>query len=255
MYDMQSQMFDQQIHMVRWTGNASHMALLRPALTLHATWAEDCFDKDVDGSVDGLYRSYINTWPTDSVWYNGADSVEETAYMFRAYTALRDLAERSNDTAAAATYRQRLDAIQSNFSQLWLPHLGHPASWREEVGLRRLRPDPWLYAVFLPIEAGLWTPEQAAQALHYAEYGVQHDPVSCDGTACGHRVWTSKWVPGIWSVRQLWPGDEMALAMAYLTTGLADDGFDVFLGSATAIMRQSGVPGAIGAPNGGIDFK
>lgn len=30
MYDMQSQMFDQQIHMWRWTGNETHEALLRP---------------------------------------------------------------------------------------------------------------------------------------------------------------------------------------------------------------------------------
>jgi hypothetical protein len=63
MYDMQSQMFTQQIHMWRWTGNATHEALLRPGLELHAKWARDCFDAD----RNGLYHSYINTWPTDSV--------------------------------------------------------------------------------------------------------------------------------------------------------------------------------------------
>lgn len=45
-------------------GNATHEALLRPALELHAEWAEECFDAD----GDGLYTAYINTWPTDSVW-------------------------------------------------------------------------------------------------------------------------------------------------------------------------------------------
>lgn len=36
MYDMQSQMFTQQIHMWRWTGNVTHEKLLRPGLLLHA---------------------------------------------------------------------------------------------------------------------------------------------------------------------------------------------------------------------------
>ena len=63
MYDMQSQMFDQQIHSWRFTGNRTHEPLLRKALKLHVEWAEDCFDAD----GNGLYHSYINTWPTASV--------------------------------------------------------------------------------------------------------------------------------------------------------------------------------------------
>ena len=35
----------------------------------------------------------------------------------------------------------------------WMKERGHPASWREEIGHRRLRPDAWSYAVFLPIDA------------------------------------------------------------------------------------------------------
>ena len=78
MYDMQSQMFDQQIHSWRATGNATHGDLLRAALKLHVEWAEDCFDAD----GNGVYHSYINTWPTDSVWFNGGEAPEETAYMY-----------------------------------------------------------------------------------------------------------------------------------------------------------------------------
>ena len=72
-YDMQTQFFDQQIHVWRWTGNTTHEALLRPALKLHAQWAADCFDAD----RNGLYSSYGNTWPTDSQWYNGGETWEE----------------------------------------------------------------------------------------------------------------------------------------------------------------------------------
>ena len=47
-------MFDQQIHYWRWTGNATHEALLYPSLAMHAEWAGDCFDAD----INGLYQSY-----------------------------------------------------------------------------------------------------------------------------------------------------------------------------------------------------
>lgn len=203
MYDMQSQMFDQQIHMWRWTGNQTHEALLRPALSLHVDWAEDCFDDD----GNGLYRSYINTWPTDSVWFNGGETVEETSYQVRAYRALRDMAILAGDAQAAATYGRRVETIEGNFSTLWIPSRGHPASWREEIGHRRLRPDAWLYSVFLPIEAELLTLEQAAQALHYTEWGLERVQTNCSqqgrSSGCGERVWTSNWVPSIWSVRQM----------------------------------------------------
>ena len=57
--------------------------ILRPALELHLEWAKDCFDPD----DDGLYESYINTLPTDSVWYNGGGSVEESAYAYYGHVA------------------------------------------------------------------------------------------------------------------------------------------------------------------------
>ena len=68
-------MFEQQVHMWRWTGNVTHEKLLRPGLELHASWAHDSFDAD----SNGLYHSYVNTWPTDAVYYNGGESVEEVS--------------------------------------------------------------------------------------------------------------------------------------------------------------------------------
>ena len=46
---MQSQFFEQQVHMWRWTGNRTHEGLLRPGLELHATWAQESFDADQNG--------------------------------------------------------------------------------------------------------------------------------------------------------------------------------------------------------------
>ena len=253
MYDMQSQMFDQQVHMWRWTGNVTHEAILRPALAMHAEWAANCFDAD----SNGLYQSYINTWPTDSVWFNGGETAEETSYMIRAHTALRDMALRAGNASDAAAHAAVIARIVAAFPTLWVTAEGHPAAFREEGGHQRLRPDAWLYSLFLPIEAGLLDPVQAVQSLYYSEWGLERDGItSCDnetanGTSCGQLVWTSNWVPSMWSVRQLWPGDNYALAQAYFTAGLPDDGFTVLEGNLRRDMLLSGVPGQAGASNGG----
>jgi hypothetical protein len=299
MYDMQSQMFDQQLHYWRWRGDAAHEAALLEPLLAHAQWAQESFDGDGNGG----YASYINTWcvpppplvlyqswrttrrllpivllfppppfrtdislplpnrrPTDSQWYNGGETVEETCYMHRAHEALRDLYARAGNASAAAEQAATMARLRAALGTLWLAGEGHPAASREEGGHRRLRADAWLYSIFLPIEAGLLSPEEAAQALHYSEWALQRDAIGCNGTAgalpaCGVRVWTSNWVPSMWSVRQLWPGDNYALAQAYFAAGLPDGGWEVLQGNLAVDMLQSGIPGQIGKSNGGTDFN
>ena len=86
-YNMQSQLFDQLIHAWRWTGDPDLERQLRPALELHLEWLRECFDPDGDGT----YESYINTWATDSVWFNGGGTPEETAYAYIGHRAARTL--------------------------------------------------------------------------------------------------------------------------------------------------------------------
>lgn len=253
-YDMQSQFFDQQLHVVRWTGNATHEALLRPALKLHVQWAQESFDHN----DDGLFSSYINTWPTDSQFYSGGDTYEETSYIYQSALGLRDMAIRAGNETEANLYASLAAKIKGAVPQLWVVKEGHPSSHREESGNRRLRPDPWLYSVFLPIEAGLFTQEEAAQALFYTEYGLERNPIFCDPVTpskCGDVVWTSNWIPSQWSVRQLWSGDNSGLSLAYFLSGLPDDGFNVLKGNLHRDMLQSVVPGMTGGTNGGTDFN
>lgn len=257
MYDMQTQMFDQQIHYWRWTGNTTHEPLLRHALQLHGEWADDCFD----GDGNGLYLSYINTWPTDSQWYRG-ETVEETAYMYSTHKALRDMAVRAGNATDAQYHQEIMDTIITAFPQLWVTTEGHPGANLEDGGHHRLRSDAWLYSIFVPIEAGILTFEQTAGALYFTEWGLEWDTIFCgdnatDGpyVACGEVVWTSNWVPSMWSVRQLWPGDNYALAMAYFFAGLPDDGYTILQGNLNRDMINSGIPGQAGAFNGGTDFN
>lgn len=247
-YDMQSQFFDQVLHDWRWTADPALEKLLRPALELHLEWMKDCFDPD----DDGVYESYINTWPTDSQWYNGAGTAEETSYAYRGHKAALDLARRAGDEKAAGVHRARLDRIRKGFfDSLWIQGKGYVGAYREQMGYKRLNENPWLYSIFLPIDAGLLSPLQAAQALHYTEWGLENERMPYGG----RRVWTSNWVPSVWSVREMWPGDNYHLALAYFQTGLPADGWDILRGTFLESGCAGPVPGNLGHKVGGVDFN
>eukprot|EP01047_Picozoa_sp_COSAG01_P044334 COSAG01_NODE_3998_length_5447_cov_2.455871_2_plen_616_part_00 len=184
----------------------------------------------------------------------------QTAYMLSTHEALRDMARRAGDSEAEKRHSAVVTKIRRNFFLdgvgLWLNDTGHPAAWREEVGHRRLRPDPWSYSIFLPIDAKLLTGIEAVQALHYTEWGLQRLHMKCDnGIACGQRHWTSNWVPSVWSAREFWPGDNYALALAYFQVGLPDGAFELLQGNLMHDMYRYMSPGALGSHNGGLDFN
>jgi len=248
MYNFQTQFFDQLIHAWRWTGDAELEALLREALALHLEWARECFDPD----DDGLYESYINSWPTDSVWYNGGGSAEESSYAYAGHRAAAEMARRAGDERSATEHESRLHKIrQALMAELWLPSKGYVAQYKEQGGLQRIHEDSWLCSIFLPIESGLLKPQEAIQALHYTEWGLERVKMPYGGTRC----WTSNWVPSMWSVRELFPGDNYALALAYFHTGLAAEGWDILKGNFLESMYYGVVPGALACANGGTDFS
>ena len=247
-YDMQSQFFDQLIHAWRWTGNSELEQLLRPALELHLEYIHDCFDPD----DDGLYESYANTWPTDDQWYNGGGTAEETAYAYAGHKAALELARRAADMAAAKHHEARLAKIRKSFMEtFWIPTKQSVGASVEQGGLRRVREDCWLYAIFCPIDAGMLDATQSAQALHYTEWGLEREKMPYGGERC----WPSNWVPSVWSLREMWPGDNYHLALAYFQTGLADDGWNVLRGTFPHMAFYGPVPGDLGYPCGGTDFN
>ncbi len=247
MYDMQSQLFDQLIREWYWTADPELEAMLRPALDLHLEWLQECFDPDGDGA----YESYINAWPTDSVWYNGGGSAEATSYAYNGHRAALAMARRAGDQSAMTRHQAALERIHSGlFEQLWVKEEGHSGKCREQGGHRRLHEDAWLYGVFLPIDAGLLSEEQAASSLYYSEWAFQNDRKPYGG----RMVWNSNWVPGIWSVRYDWPGDNYHLALAYFQAGQGDEGWDVFSGTFLGSAYETMGLGNLGHKVGGGDF-
>jgi hypothetical protein len=247
MYNTQSQFFDQTIHEWRWTADPGLEKVLRPALERHLDWARECFDPD----DDGLYESYINTLPTDSVWYNGGGSVEESAYAFFGHRAARDMARRAGDMAAAQRHQSRADKIQRALRQvLWLPDRGHFGLYVEQGGHKRVHSDAWVYSQFLPIDAGLCTPSESIQALYYTEWGLERVRLPFGGTLCQ----PSNWVPSKWSVRDIFNGDVWHLALAYDQIGLADEGWELLLGAMLESCYAGVMPGGFSHIGAGADF-
>jgi hypothetical protein len=247
-YDMQSQFFDQIQHAWRATGDPELEKMLKPSLDLDCEYIKDCFDP----YGLGIYESYANTWPTDDQWYNGGGTSEETAYAYRAERTALQLAERAGDEAGVKLHRKAVERIHDGFfNLLWNPAKGYPGAYREQYGLKRLHESGWLYAIFCPIDAGLLTTEQSAEALYYTEFALERDKMPYGGEQC----WPSNWVPSIWSVREMWSGDDYQLALAYCQAGLPDEGWKVFRGMFPQQMLFGNVPGDMGHPAGGTDFN
>ena len=247
MYNTQTQFFDQTIRDWRWTADPELERLLRPALELQLEWARECFDPD----DDGLYESYINTLPTDSVWYNGGGSVEESAYAYYGHLAARDMARRAGDERSAAGHQARADKIQEALRRvLWLKDRGHFGLYVEQGGHQRVHADAWVYSQFLPIDAGMTTPEEALQALYYTEWALERIRLPFGGVLCQ----PSNWVPSKWSVRDMFGGDMWALALAYQQTGLADEGWELLLGAMLESCYAGAVPGGFSHIGAGTDF-
>lgn len=247
MYNTQSQFFDQVIRDWRATGDAELEKILRPGLDLHLEWAKDCFDPD----DDGLYESYINTLPTDSVWYNGGGSVEESAYAYTGHLAAMDMARRAGDTAAAARHQARWGKIwRALVTKLWLNDHGHFGLYVEQGGLGRVHSDAWVYSQFLPIDTGMVGSVFAVQALYYTEWGLERIRLPFGGEVCQ----PSNWVPWKWSVRDMFGGDLCAHALAYFQTGLADEGWELLKGATLESVYASSVPGGFSHVGAGTDF-
>ncbi len=246
-YDMQTQFFDQIVEEYRWTADPELVKFFRQALELHLIWMRDCFDPD----GDGVYESYINTWPTDSQWYNGGGTAEETSYAYRGHLAARDMASNAGDQEAEKYHSQMLVKIKKGFfEKLWINNKGYSGSYREQGGHGRLHEDPWLYSIFLPVDAGLTSPLQAIESVYYSEWALQNDRMP----AGGRKVWTSNWVPPVWSIRELWPGDNYHLALSYFQAGLPDDAWDIMRGTLMYSAFDHMVPGNLGDVKGGTDF-
>lgn len=266
-YEFQTLMFDEAVRAWRATGDAELEKMLLPLLELHLVRGRECFDPD----GDGLYESYNNTWPNDSVWFSGGGTSEQSAYMYYGHRAAADMRRRLGDAKAAAEHDAAADHIRAALDKiLWLPKQGHYASYIEQGGHQRVHTDAWIYSQHVPIEAGMSTPAQAWQAMYYTEWAMERFPFPFGG----EMRQTSNWVPGQWSIRETYPGDNFGMALGYAFAGQPVDAWKLFSGTFlhsmfgdAKPMRGYGnewgnygrpnivSPGGLSHPNCGVDFN
>ena len=266
-YEFQTQFFDEAVREWRFTGDAAYEKRLLPMLELHLQRCKECFDPD----GDGLYESYNNTWPSDSVWFNGGATPEQSAYMYYGFRAAADMRRRAGDKEAAARHDAEAEKTLAALNRvLWLKDRGHFGSYLEQGGHNRVHADAWIYAQHVPIEAGMTTPQQAWQAMYYTEWAMEriHFPFG------GEMRQTSNFVPGQWSIRELYHGDNFAMALGYFLGGQGDEGWELLRGTMLQtmygdLMPRAGFseehggynrvnyrsPGGLSQPNCGIDFN
>jgi beta-galactosidase len=260
-YDMQTQFFDQCVRDWRSTGDREFAAKLLPMLELHLQWAKECFDPE----DRGLYESYLNSWPTDNQWYNGGGTSEESAYIYYQRRGAADLYRQLGKPEEAKKHDAEADKIAKAVDRvLWLPGKGRYGAYIEQSGLKRVHDDAWVYSEHLPIEAGLATPMQAWQAMYYTDREMEKYKFPYGG----EMRQTSNWVPGTWSVRELYHGDNFAMALGYFLAGQGDEGWEMIKGAMRESMYgdptvkhgywrvrpQIISPGGLSQPNCSIDF-
>lgn len=238
MYNMQSQFFDQMIHAWRMTASEKLEELLYPALQKHTRWQDECFDPD----EDGLYESYINTWPTDSVWYNGGGSCEETCYAYTSHQAAEEMALHKGDAEEALYHKNVLARIRKGFfEKLWIEDKGYPGMMIEKGSHGRLHESAWQYNSFLPVIADMLSPFQEAMAVWYSKWGLENVQFPFGGRT----IWMSNWVPSVWSVRKIGGGENFQQAHAFFKAGFPEEGWDLLYGHMVKSDFDEVIPGGI----------
>jgi len=213
----------------------------------------------------------VNSWPTDSQWYNGGGSVEQSAYCYYGYKALAEMKRNAGDAIAAKKYEDECTKIKNAINKtLWLKDKGQYAAYIEQGGYKRVHSDAWIYSEHLPIEAGLSSLQQSWQAMYYTEWAMERFKFPYGG----EMRQTSNWVPGQWSVRELFHADNFAMALGYFLAGQGNEGWQLLSGTMKETMfgdqtkktgysnewgaynhRNMESPGGLSHPNCGIDFN
>lgn len=234
-YDMQQVYIDQLMWHLLWTGDLAFAREMWPVIVDHLDWEQRCFDPD----GDGLYENFANTLISDAHHYSGGACTQASAYNYRAFRMAARLARLiGND---AEPFDREADKIQQAMNRvLWMPQDGWYAEYRDLLGLQRLHPSAELPSIYHPIDSDVPEPFQAWQMLRYVDTQIEHVPIEGDAAT----IWTSNWVPWIWSVRDILGSEVAHTALANWQAGRRGKAWQLYLGALLDAMLYSSVPGA-----------
>jgi hypothetical protein len=240
-YDMHQVFLDQVYYHYRWTGDRALLASLLPVIEGLLAWEKQKLDPD----NNALYESCLNTWISDSHWYNGGDTTQASAYMFRAYQLAAEAAQAAGKDPAP--YREEAERIRRTMNdKLWLADRGHFAEFIDRIGLKRVHREPELPTIYHPIEFDVTDQFQAYQMLRFTETALKNERNIPNG---GRMVWSSRWAPNTnenytHSTYELAFAEELNLGLAYYHAGQFDQAYELIKG-VYASMYQGAIPGGL----------
>ena len=234
-YDMQQVYIDQLLWHFLWTGDVDFVREMWPVILDHLAWEKRCFDPD----GDGLFENYANTLISDAHHYSGGACTQASAYNYRAFSMAARLASLIGEDPEP--FRRQAEKIRKAMNKvLWMPERGWYAEYRDLLGLKRLHPSAELPSVYHPIDSDVPDMFQAWQMLRYVDTQIEHVPVEGDSMT----IWTSNWVPWIWSVRDILGSEVAHTALAYWQSGRREKAYQLYRGAIVDAMLCSHVAGA-----------
>ena len=123
---------------------------------------------------------------------------------------------------------------------LWMPDSGWYAEYRDLLGLQRLHPSAELPSVYHPIDSDVPDPFQAWQMLRYVDTAFERLPIDGGGTM----LFTSNWVPYIWSIRDVCGVEVAHTALANWQAGRREQAYELWRGAIVDSMYGCRAPGA-----------
>lgn len=232
--DMQQVYVDQLLWHLQWTGDMAFAREMWPVLVEHFAWEKRCLDPD----DDGLYENYANTMISDAHHYNGGPCAQSSAYNYRSLRLATRLAKLLGEDPEPFQ-READKTLAAMNRELWMPELGWYAEYRDLLGLKQVHPSAELPSIYHPMDSDVPDPFQARQMLRYVDTAIEHIPVEGESAV----VWTSNWVPYIWSVRNVIPSETAHTALAYWQAGARKAAWNLFRGAVVDSMYASRVPG------------
>jgi hypothetical protein len=234
-YDMQQVFIDQLLWHFLWTGDRELVREMWPVLVDHLDWERRCFDPD----WDGLYENFANTFISDAHHYSGGGCTQASAYNYRAFRMAARLARLIGKDPAA--FDREADKIRAAMNrELWLPQNGWYAEYRDLLGLKRLHPSAELASIYHPIDSEVPSLAQSWQMLRYVDTALEHVPVEGRSRV----VWSSNWVPYIWSIRNVCGVEVAHAALANWQTGRREHAYELWRGALVDAMFCCRAPGA-----------
>ena len=159
-----------------------------------------------------LYENWLNAWNTDNKWCNGGAGTIASAYNYRAYATMAEIAAALGKSDDAAAFAYRAAAIRKDAKRLlWDEGKGVFGEYRDRFGRKRLQNCPDTSSVYTPIDCALATREEALRMLDWVEREIPCR-VTMDGRSF---LYSSNKLPLFYSSCGLYCQETLNVALAY----------------------------------------